>query len=228
MHRARMAKDGTKLGDRGNKTLGHDVVRLLKTQDAGYLRIMAQKARKDAEMTRQEIHLDSLLEDPERDHDGVDDVMTMRREVAANHIVYVDSKQEQKTFVPEQWFHTDRQGLGRTFNRPRISLPPPSSSANEAKGILSKSNMTNDDDDGVSNRQRGRGRRSAALDRWKKRLHLLQTRQRQLELAEDQLCLQRAHMTKTPPVLSRRGGSVRGTGSNSSQQRKWKVRERKR
>ena len=218
-----MAKDGTKLGDRGNQTLGHDVVRLLKTQDAGYLRIMAQKARKDAQATRQEIHLENLVEGPETNQDRVDDddaIMTMKRKRAATHIVYVDSKEEQKAFVPERWFDTDQQGLGRTFNRPRIS-PPSSSSANEVKGIFHKSNLTNAHHNEGSKIQRSEGRRPPALDRWKNRLRLLQTRQRQLELAEDQLCLQRARMTKTPPVVS-------GGGSNSSRQRKWKVRERKR
>ncbi|KAI9761326.1 MAG: hypothetical protein M4579_001116 [Chaenotheca gracillima] len=42
------AKDGTRLGDRGNKSLSTDAVRLLKTQDAGYLRIMGDKARKES------------------------------------------------------------------------------------------------------------------------------------------------------------------------------------
>jgi U3 small nucleolar RNA-associated protein 11 len=38
-------KDGIRLGDRGNKALSHDVVLLLKTQDAGYLRTMLQQTR---------------------------------------------------------------------------------------------------------------------------------------------------------------------------------------
>jgi hypothetical protein len=38
-------KDGIRLGDRGNKALSHDVVLLLKTQDAGYLRTVLQQTR---------------------------------------------------------------------------------------------------------------------------------------------------------------------------------------
>jgi U3 small nucleolar RNA-associated protein 11 len=37
--------NGVKIGDRGNKSLSHDVVMLLKTQDAGYLRTVLQKTR---------------------------------------------------------------------------------------------------------------------------------------------------------------------------------------
>jgi U3 small nucleolar RNA-associated protein 11 len=37
--------NGVKIGDRGNKSLSHDVVMLLKTQDVGYLRTVLQKTR---------------------------------------------------------------------------------------------------------------------------------------------------------------------------------------
>ncbi|KAF2665023.1 U3 small nucleolar RNA-associated protein 11 [Microthyrium microscopicum] len=38
-------KAGVKIGDRGNKALSHEVVQLLKTQDAGYLRTVLQRTR---------------------------------------------------------------------------------------------------------------------------------------------------------------------------------------
>ncbi|KAI9820125.1 MAG: hypothetical protein M1832_003832 [Thelocarpon impressellum] len=50
MMRARMSsKSGTKVGDRGNASLGVEAVRLLKTQDTAYLRTVGMKARKEVE-----------------------------------------------------------------------------------------------------------------------------------------------------------------------------------
>ncbi|KAJ4358092.1 uncharacterized protein N0V89_002671 [Didymosphaeria variabile] len=42
-------KSGRKVADRGNKSLDMDVVKLLKTQDAGYIRTMLQMVRKERE-----------------------------------------------------------------------------------------------------------------------------------------------------------------------------------
>lgn len=40
-------KDGIKIGDRGNVAMGVDVVKLLKTQDGGYVRTMLQQTRRE-------------------------------------------------------------------------------------------------------------------------------------------------------------------------------------
>ncbi|KAI9848274.1 MAG: hypothetical protein M1837_000538 [Sclerophora amabilis] len=54
MMKSRMSRqDGTRLGDRGNKSLGVDAVRLLKTQDMGYLRVVGEKARREAERLKE-------------------------------------------------------------------------------------------------------------------------------------------------------------------------------
>ena len=44
---------GRKVADRGNKSLSQETVKLLKTQDAGYLRIMAEKTRRARERAEQ-------------------------------------------------------------------------------------------------------------------------------------------------------------------------------
>ena len=86
---------GTKVGDRGNTALSQDSVRLLKTQDIGYLRTMAMKARKDTEklqarylvgkeaakLDERELHAD------ERGNDE-----------GLRHLVFVDTKEEQKDY----------------------------------------------------------------------------------------------------------------------------------
>ena len=51
------SKDGKKIVDRGNPVLSQDAVKLLKTQDSGYLRTMIQKTRKALERLEQEFVL---------------------------------------------------------------------------------------------------------------------------------------------------------------------------
>ena len=47
MLRSKTDNDGQKIADRGNKVLSMDAVKLLKTQDAGYLAVAAQKTRNE-------------------------------------------------------------------------------------------------------------------------------------------------------------------------------------
>ena len=55
-------RGGEKVADRGNKALSHDVVKLLKTQDAGYLRMMVQKTQLARTQLQQEVTLLQSME----------------------------------------------------------------------------------------------------------------------------------------------------------------------
>jgi U3 small nucleolar RNA-associated protein 11 len=134
MVRARMAADGTRLGDRGNRALDVDVVRLLKTQDAGYLRLQAQKARNELAALQQELHLGSSgggggnsagTGGGNRGNKGARSSANGQKQLqpprsTGTHTVFVDTKEQQRAFVPEQWFGTTRAGLYQTHNRPRV------------------------------------------------------------------------------------------------------------
>lgn len=86
MSRARAHDKGQKVADRGNPVLSHDAVKLLKTQDAGYLRTMAQATRKKRERLEEEVLIQEGIKGLER-KDG-------RR-----HLVFVESREEQKNVI---------------------------------------------------------------------------------------------------------------------------------
>lgn len=211
MHSSKMSTtDGTKVGDRGNKALGMDVVRLLKTQDAGYLRVMAQKAKKEVEMLEQEIHL-GVKKGADDGFDLYNAGLAGKKGTAngavGKHTVFVDSAAEQRVFKPEEFFHTTKEGLNKRYNRPRIE---PTDAQNEHSTVESKRHLKD-----TSSRNERR-RPTKDLDKWKKKLAAGRKRLKQLEKAEQALSMQRARMAKTPTV-----GGVDKLG------RKWKVRERK-
>lgn len=78
---------GQKLADRGNKSLSHAAVTLLKTQDAGYLRTMLQQTRKERDRLEQEVVLGAQqLQDP-----GSSRAMEVSERRKGTKIKYVDS-----------------------------------------------------------------------------------------------------------------------------------------
>lgn len=83
---------GKKLADRGNATLGPDVVRLLKTQDIGYLQCTLQKTQRAIQRLQHEF---VLVEGA-----GVD-VLGEPKEVGrGQHVVLVQDGQAQKRYDP--------------------------------------------------------------------------------------------------------------------------------
>lgn len=86
MSRAKAHDKGQKVTDRGNPVLSHDAVRLLKTQDAGYLKTMAQATRKKRERLEEEI----LVQEGVKGLEGQD---------GRRHVVFVESREEQKNVI---------------------------------------------------------------------------------------------------------------------------------
>lgn len=86
MSRAKAHDKGQKVADRGNPVLSHDAVRLLKTQDAGYLKTMAQATRKKRERLEEEI----LVQEGVKGLEGQD---------GRRHVVFVESREEQKNVI---------------------------------------------------------------------------------------------------------------------------------
>ncbi|CCE34644.1 related to cgi-94 protein [Claviceps purpurea 20.1] len=107
--------DGTVEGDRGNKALSVETVRLLKTQDIGYIRTMRQVLVKEIARLEQQVvltrGLDRLDDDDNDDVDGADDEdndlsdddMPMpSRPKAARKIVFLDDEEERQGTMLER------------------------------------------------------------------------------------------------------------------------------
>ncbi|KAK7181901.1 hypothetical protein DPSP01_009496 [Paraphaeosphaeria sporulosa] len=198
-------KAGRKVTDRGNKSLDMDVVKLLKTQDAGYIRTMLQMVRNE----REELEKRLVLEDEEvrvlKDGDN---------ERKGRHTVYVGRKEEQDEFDDDEWFGKGAEMPGRGGGKePQVEdddeegtskkQKRPSKRQQEAKDLAQKQEQLF-----MSKRERAQQRAAAHLE-------AVKARERALMAAEEELELQRAKMNHT----------VGGVNKNGV---KFKIRERKR
>lgn len=198
---------GRKVADRGNKALSEDVVKLLKTQDAGYLRTMLQMVRKEREELEKKIVLEEkevrVLRDGEK-----------RRN--ARHTVYVGDKEEQEEFDEEEWFGTGGDRGGRAWNRLRsgevgqqkedgdeVPVKKLSKKQEEAAALAEKEERAF-----MSKRERMQERGAAHLE-------AVKARERDLVAAEEELENQRAKMNHTVGGVNKHGV-------------KFKIRDRKR
>ncbi|KAK5016320.1 hypothetical protein LTR39_002143 [Cryomyces antarcticus] len=117
--------NGRKITDRGNKALSNDVVRLLKTQDAGYLRTIAQRVRKERERLEEEVMLvDEIGEEDKEMEDNAK---------AGKHTIFVDTKEEQSVF----------KAPVKPLRRPRRQSVPGSGMAAEQELENQRAKMSN-------------------------------------------------------------------------------------
>lgn len=211
-------RNGVKIADRGNKSMSDDVVKLLKTQDAGYLKTMATRATKERERLEQEIQL------CETQDDGGETIVLKALKggprIKSKHTVFVDTEMDQAGFDPNAWFETDEAGLNSTYNRPRrhegVENMPQRQGAG-AEGIP-KSQSERDaraakqDWKDKRNQQR---KRQADQEKRRAKLEAVRNRERELLVAEEGMIQQRDRMNN----------NVGGVNKNGV---KFKVRERKR
>ncbi|KJZ73703.1 hypothetical protein HIM_06821 [Hirsutella minnesotensis 3608] len=101
---------GTAVGDRGNKALDMETVRLLKTQDIGYVRTMRQVVSKEVTRLEEQVVLTRGLDkldqddddDDEADLDSEDDEAPQKtRRTAPRKIVFMDDEEQQQEAVHE-------------------------------------------------------------------------------------------------------------------------------
>ncbi|KAI9805839.1 MAG: hypothetical protein M1825_000453 [Sarcosagium campestre] len=208
MVRARVAKDGTRHGDKAHPILDQETSRLLKTQDASYLRTVGMKTRREAER----LAAGFVIDDDGQGVDGATDVVVRpllgaAEDAAGTHTVFVDSREEQDGFEPTDWFHTDDKGLTRRVNRPRVER-----GVETEDGDRNADSSMRPEDRHVANKLR--------KERLKRELRLraVKERQEKLEAAQRELDRQRASMAKSAT-------SVNATNKKGI---KYKIRERKR
>lgn len=112
MSRAKAHDKGQKVADRGNPVLSHDAVKLLKTQDAGYLKTMAQATRKKRERLEEEI----LVQEGIGGLEGQD---------GRTHVLFVESREEQKNVIEIlKGSKTDDKDDHDHVGDSRLSIPP--------------------------------------------------------------------------------------------------------
>ncbi|KAF2100975.1 U3 small nucleolar RNA-associated protein 11 [Rhizodiscina lignyota] len=198
---------GEKIGDRGNKALSQEAVKLMKTQDAGYLRTMLQATKKERERLESEIQ---LLENEE---DGA--INALKGGGQGKHTVFVDDVEAQREFDAEEFFDTDAKGLSMSFNRPKHHVDHAVEATSEIvprprskKAIQAEQEAEKEGKRQAKRRLKGQEGRLGYLEK-------IKAQERDLEAAERELEVQRAKMNN----------SVGGVNKNGV---KFRIRERKR
>ena len=183
--------DGKAHGDRGNVSMDVDAVRLLKSQDLGYVRTMRQVAVKGAKRLEEQVVLtkgfDNLDEDDEddefEDEDDEDDMPlpSKSKSQVPRKIVFVDDEEERTTVLS--------RGLGdsQDSDEPEKRKPGNDDEAEERAAQKEKN-----------------------LQRLKRQLQHAQRKVKALTQAERELEVQKAKMAKTATSggTTRRGKKI--------------------
>lgn len=210
MMSSKVDSQGRKVADRGNKALSVDVVKLLKTQDAGYIRTMLQMVRKQREALEHKLVLADeearVLRDGEKSSKGI-------------HTVYVGDKEEQDDFDVDEWFGTGGEWPDRAWNRPRKTQTTPSEQEAKEDGETRPRKLSKKQQEAEylaeSEERTLMNKRKRAQERAAAHLEAVKARERDLMAAEEELEKQRAKMNNTVGGVNKHGV-------------KFKIRERKR
>ena len=199
---------------RGEETnrLSHDVVKLLKTQDAGYLRTVAGRGRRELERLEQAV--------------GVENVLGTGKKHMGKKVVFVDGEEveqkdrrgrkrksdemDQKNGMEVEGTVVDTDSVGH--NAPEVHKQDATDAAMPAKPKSKKALLTQQQ--AMLDLRAARRRRKRLGELRAAKLEALKKRQKEIMAAAEQLELQRAKMSRTV-------GGVNKDGV------KWKIRERK-
>lgn len=170
---------GTVEGDRGNKSMDIDTVRLLKTQDIGYIRTMRQVVAKEVARLEEQIVLsrgfdklgedDNEEEDDEDDDDSEFDFSGPSKPKAPRKILFMDDEQQREETIEE---HLDQEETARD----------------------DEAGKDDNKDEEMDSEEFERARQ---LRRLKRELENARKKLKVLTDAEQQLGIQRAKMAKT-------------------------------
>ncbi|KAI8630096.1 U3 small nucleolar RNA-associated protein 11 [Xylariaceae sp. FL1651] len=172
--------DGTVAGDRGNKALDVDVVRLLKTQDMGYIRSVRNVAMKEVQSLEERVislggSTNNLLNDEDEDEDDDmdmdldDNTPKNKRPTPKNKkVIFAEAQEERENKIQHD---TELDSA-------------------EEDGDLEKEKP---EKLRIEQKQR-------LLEKLQRRLQNARKKQRVLARAEHELEVQRAHMAKTQTI----------------------------
>ncbi|RIA97323.1 small-subunit processome [Glomus cerebriforme] len=111
-------KDGVHVLETGSALSG-DAIKLMKSQDLKYVKIQSDLGNKKIEKLEGELHF--IESESIRDEMEIDDKIKEKiKSSQPQHIIFVDSPEEVKTFDPVKHFNTLPELVNRKFNRPRI------------------------------------------------------------------------------------------------------------
>lgn len=206
-NKAQAGKHGK--GDTQANRLSHDAVKLLKSQDAGYLRVVAGRGRKELQKLEQEAGMESgnakgrkivFVDDPDEKVDALARSSTKKRQLDAE--IFPDAGME----VVDSTIETENVELvpGTDSGDSGLKTTYPKSK----KALAAERNALRD-------LRIARKRRKRLAEMRVAKLEALKKRQKEIMAAADQLELQRAKMARTV-------GGVNKDGV------KWRIRERKR
>ncbi|PGH04494.1 U3 small nucleolar RNA-associated protein 11 [Blastomyces parvus] len=186
-------------GARGSEasTLSHEAIKLLKTQDAGYLRVVGEKVRRQLEGVEQEVRL----------QDGMDGVL---QGDTGRKIVFADSLEEQRRLRIEREGVEDEDDDSDEgqFGEEEVSFGEKEKQAKKSKKQVEAEER--------ARREMLAARRlkKRAAEVRRKKVEALQLQHKELVAAEQELDRQRAKMENSVGGVNKYG-------------LKWKVRERK-
>ena len=194
------SKDGKKLVDRGNPVLSHDAVKLLKTQDSGYLRTILQKTRRAIERLEEEFVL--------REGEGPDVLGLNEKKGLGQHIIFVESKEQQRNYVPGTCIGGENSAIKENEDE-EIEGTMPQSTRQRSRRAIEKEEAA------LREERHLREQHRKEQDARRSKLTALKAREKDLIDAENELESQRAKMSNSIGGITKAGV-------------KWKVRERKR
>ena len=201
---------GQKVSDRGNKSLSHDAVKLLKTQDMGYLRTVAQQARK----ARGKLEREFVL----RGDSGVQLRRKEQMEGKGQHLVFVDSLMEQESFPASYRIGTKPKELDEHVSSRRVEGPGSEvmikPEDKERKAPISKAGRRHVETVSKDPKIFTTSRRKGGEEARQSKLSKMENQERELMIVEHELDLQRARMNNSIGGVNKAGVT-------------WKVRERK-
>lgn len=198
---------GQKLADRGNQVLSQDAVKLLKTQDAGYLKTTGQQTRR----AREKLERSFVLTEGK----SIEVRGRASSKGDATKLVFVDNKEDQKSL------HLSKQRDQGTLSETLDDLSSGDNTGGEEqkpKGTKeqSQSHRTAETESNALRTARIiRKKRKRVEEAHISRLKALKLREKDLLAADRELELQRAKMSNS--IGGRNNAGV-----------KWKIRERKR
>lgn len=177
-------KDGQRVADRGNTALPMSVVHLLKTQDAGYVRTMLQKTRKERERLEMELQFE----------EGGGKVMPLmlgnveEDEVEVKRMKFVASRHEQESMIGGGEDSSDAAEEAHITLSTKVSRRE--AEAQKQAGI---------------DKGRARKKRVHAQELRRSLLEAVRERENDLVLADQELELQRAKMSNTTGGVNEEG-----------------------
>lgn len=212
--------DGTVAGDRGNKSLSVDVVRLLKTQDMAYIRSVRNVAMKEVKTLEERVialggDIDNLLAvDEEEDEDDMDFDFDFNEEIGGPKKKKTTAQKNKKIVFADEV--DEREDQIRQVTE-RDTPSDDDSLENENENEKKDGNTNKDVSKAKVLELRQAKQKQKLLEKLQRRLQGAKKKQSALAKAEQELQVQRLRMAKTATI-----GGVTKAG------KKFKVRQRKR